>query len=156
MFVFLFQAICEIVYENNGYVAYEVQRYNAGTLAIMNSSIGSLGNGKRMFLAAGKDADCHIYQIKLRPRDKETGMMCWNYNKYIIDWVALNKWLRHFTKSDAKSAKDNPGLRQRNIANGKPANMKDDANSDPADAFAGDLVFDIQAITNVQTDFRYN
>lgn len=51
-----------------------MQRYNAGKSVIMNSSVGSLGNGKRIFLAAGKDADCYIYQVKLRPRDKEAGI----------------------------------------------------------------------------------
>lgn len=55
-------------------MAYEVQRYNAGKSVIMNSSVGSLGNGKRIFLAAGKDADCYIYQVKLRPRDKDAGI----------------------------------------------------------------------------------
>jgi len=58
----------EIGYENNGYVAYEVQRHNTGSSSIMNTAIGSFNNGKRIFLAAGKDANCHIYQIKLQPR----------------------------------------------------------------------------------------
>jgi hypothetical protein len=62
------QAICEIGYEKNGYVAYEVQRHNTSSTAVMNSAIGSFNNGKRIFLAAGRDSECHIYQIKLQPR----------------------------------------------------------------------------------------
>lgn len=42
------------------------------------------------------------------------------------------------------------------MANGGPAASKeDDANSNQPDSFAGDLVFDIQTLTSVQTDFRY-
>jgi hypothetical protein len=33
----------------------------------MNTAIGSFNNGKRIFLAAGKDDECEIYQIKLQP-----------------------------------------------------------------------------------------
>ena len=60
-----FQAICEIGYENNGYVACETQRQDTSPVAIMNCAVGSFNSGKRIFLAAGKDADCYIYQIKL-------------------------------------------------------------------------------------------
>ncbi len=34
----------------------------------MNSAIGSLNNGKRIFLATGKDSECEIFQIKLQPK----------------------------------------------------------------------------------------
>jgi len=125
-------AICEIGYEKNDYVAYEVQRYNAGTSAIMNSAIGSLGNGKRFYLAAGKDADCYIYQVKLRPRDKQAA-----------------------TKTP-DTDKENANLRQRNVANGKPASSNETEESTQQElneTFAGDLVFDIQTVVSAQTDF---
>ncbi len=52
--------------------------------------------------------------------------------------------------------KETSGVRQRNVANGGPtATKEDDANSNQPDSFAGDLVFDIQTLTSVQTDFRY-
>jgi len=60
--------VCEIGYENNEYVAYEIQRYSTRPSAIMNCAMGSLNNGKRIFLAVGRDENCHIYQLKLDTR----------------------------------------------------------------------------------------
>lgn len=114
--------MCEISYEKNGYVTYELQRHETGASAVMNTSVVSVKNGKRIFLAAGNDSDCYIYQIKLHQKD-----------------------LNH-----AKDGEETLRLR-----NSKNADVGSELKSDGENkSLISDLVFDIQTLISVKTDFR--
>lgn len=127
-------AICEIGMDNNGYVAYEVQRHDTNSLAIMNCAVGSFDPKKRLFLAAGKDGDCDIYQLKFK-RLTSTG------NRTSDDGGSGEAFSRKRKKSNATS----------NGTVKSPENVSKSTNS--VESGPSDLAFDIQNLLNIKTDF---
>ena len=69
----MFKAICELGFENKDYIIYETQRHDTFPVAIMNCTVGSFNNGKKIFLAAGQDADCYIYLLKMSSSKQKNG-----------------------------------------------------------------------------------
>jgi prolactin regulatory element-binding protein len=120
--------------ENNGYIAYEVQRYDTDSLAIMNCAVGSFDQKKRLFLAAGKDADCDIYQLKLSSRKN----------------ILLND-------GDSGKSGENSAARKRKARSNSNSNGSVKPSPTPKSGSTvespTDLAFDIQAVLNVTTDF---
>jgi len=131
-------AVCEIGYENNEYVAYEVQRHSTRPSAIMNCAMGSLNNGKRIFLAAGRDENCQIYQLRLGSKSQGREAE----SKELIPPVNEDDTSESKMRKRQKSGQSNGEIPNRK--KGSPVKRS---------AENTEFVFDIKALEFVQTDF---
>jgi hypothetical protein len=121
----------------------------------MNCAVGTFNNGKKIFLAAGKDADCYIYLLKMSSK-KQTNDGPNEGKGAIICRRAC------FTRHLFLVGGDAENLRRRrhssNAANGDVRAHRTDASSpnshDGIETNYSDLEFTVQTIQSVQTDFR--
>ncbi|KAL7306550.1 hypothetical protein TKK_0001242 [Trichogramma kaykai] len=124
--------IFEISHNGQHFVAEEVTRYETGPNVVMNSA--TYNNGKKIWLVAGQESHCQLYNIQLKVVTAENGEISKKYN--------FPK--REDLRQRRKGSKEEPFLKRENI---------EDIKNDTITEKHKKLQLLIKPADSIQTDF---